>query len=176
MKFTMQSPMQPPIQRPAQPVQMTVPSPLGPLTLAASPTGLMGVWFETQAHRPELSSWAEDTMHPVLQQAAQELGEYFAGRRRAFTVPLDLSRGTPFQQRVWQELLAIPCGQTTSYGGISHQLRQPKAVRAVGGAVGRNPLGIIVPCHRVIGANGALTGYAGGLSRKVALLNLERQP
>ena len=161
---------------PVQPVQTTVPSPLGPLTLAASPTGLIGVWFETQVHRPELSSWVEDTTHPVLIQAAQELMEYFAGRRRAFAVPLDLSRGTGFQQRVWQQLLAIPCGHTTSYGAISVQLGQPKAVRAVGGAVGRNPLSIIVPCHRVIGANGTLTGYAGGLDRKVALLNLERQP
>jgi len=134
------------------------------------------VWFETQVHRPELSSWAEDTTHPVLMQAAQELTEYFAGRRHTFTMPLDLSGGTGFQQRVWQQLLEIPCGQTTSYGAISLQLGQPKAVRAVGGAVGRNPLSIIVPCHRVIGANGTLTGYAGGLDRKVTLLNLERQP
>ena len=161
---------------PLAPVRMTVPSPLGPLTLAASPTGLIGVWFETQVHRPDLLQWAEDTTHPLLKLAANELAEYFAGHRSTFSVPLDLSRGTDFQQRVWQQLLAIPCGHTTSYGAISQQLGQPKAVRAVGGAVGRNPLGIIVPCHRVIGANGTLTGYAGGLNRKVALLDLERQP
>lgn len=172
MKSVNQSPQKPP----TQPVRITVPSPLGPLTLAASPAGLMGVWFETQVHRPELSKWAEDATHPVLQQAAQELAAYFAGQRRTFSVPLDLSRGTDFQQRVWQHLLAIPCGHTTSYGAISQQIGQPKAVRAVGGAVGRNPLGIVVPCHRVIGANGTLTGYAGGLDRKVALLNLERLP
>lgn len=170
--------MNPRIHRnlPGQLVQTTVLSPLGPLALVASPTGLIGVWFETQAHRPNLSLLTECATHPLLMQAAQELAAYFAGQRSTFSVPLDLSRGSDFQQRVWQQLLAIPCGRTTSYGAISHQLGMPKAVRAVGGAVGRNPLSIIVPCHRVIGANGSLTGYAGGLSRKVALLNLERQP
>ena len=99
--------------------------------------------------------------------------EYFAGTRTAFELPLDLQGGTVFQQSVWQALLSIPRGGTTSYGVISRSIGQPAAVRAVGAAVGRNPVSIVVPCHRVLGAGGALTGYAGGLDRKTALLRLE---
>ncbi|HAL40009.1 MAG TPA: cysteine methyltransferase, partial [Polaromonas sp.] len=99
--------------------------------------------------------------------------EYFAGQRNRFEVPLDLACGTAFQQSVWQALLAIPYGRTASYGEVSRRIGKPTAVRAVGAAVGRNPVSIIVPCHRVMGANGSLTGYAGGLDRKTALLKLE---
>ena len=113
------------------------------------------------------------TDHPVLLQTARELDAYFAGKGFNFSIPLDMAYGTAFQQQVWKCLREIPTGGTTTYGAISHRLGNPNAVRAVGGAVGRNPVGIIVPCHRVIGTNGALTGYAGGLERKVALLTLE---
>jgi methylated-DNA-[protein]-cysteine S-methyltransferase len=109
----------------------------------------------------------------VLQQAAEQLAQYFAGQRSTFDLPLDLSNGTAFQQAVWQALLDIAPGQTCSYKTLSAAVGRPAAMRAVGGAVGRNPLSIIVPCHRVVGAHGALTGYAGGLARKTALLQLE---
>ena len=130
-------------------VQTTCPSPLGAITLAATPYGLAGVWFDGQQHR------------------------YFAGQRQHFDLPLDLSGGTDFQQAVWQALLRIAPGQTQSYGQVSQHIGRPTAVRAVGAAIGRNPVSIIVPCHRVLGANGCLTGYAGGLPRKTHLLNLE---
>lgn len=158
-------------------VYATTPSPLGPLTVAASETGLAGVWFDGQRHLPTqllgTPAWPRDQAHPVLQQATEQLADYFAGRRRSFSLPLDLSHGTAFQQAVWQALLQIDCGQTASYGQISARIGQPQAVRAVGAAVGRNPVSIVVPCHRVIGASGALTGYAGGIERKTALLHLE---
>ena len=152
-------------------------SPLGPLLLAASNQGLAGAWFvEGQRDAPDASGWAAAPDHPVLRQAAAQLAEYFSGRREHFDLPLDLSNGTPFQQAVWQALLAIPCGQTTSYGELARRIGRPKAVRALGAAVGRNPVSIIVPCHRVIGADGSLTGYAGGLERKTALLRIEGLP
>lgn len=159
---------------PPNTVRTTTPSPLGTLTLAASPRGLVGVWFGDQAHLPELAAWPVQPHHPVLLQTARELDAYFAGNGFRFSIPLDMAYGTAFQQQVWQCLRDIPTGGTTTYGAISQRLNNPNAVRAVGGAVGRNPIGIIVPCHRVIGASGALTGYAGGLDRKVALLALER--
>ena len=164
------------MQFPPNTVRTTTPSPLGPLTLAASPRGLVGVWFGDQAHLPELAPWPVQTDHPVLLQTAHELNAYFAGKGFHFTIALDMAYGTAFQQQVWAYLRDIPAGETTTYGAISHRLGKPGAVRAVGGAVGRNPIGIIVPCHRVMGAHGALTGYAGGLERKVALLALERAP
>ncbi len=154
-------------------VRTSVASPLGDLTLAASATGLAGLWFSDQPHLPEMRGWTEQADHPLFLQTAKELDEYFAGQRLTFTVPLDLGYGTAFQQQVWQCLLQIAPGQTTTYGGISQQIGNPKAMRAVGGAVGRNPIGIIVPCHRVIGSDGSLTGYTGGLDRKIALLTLE---
>ena len=159
-------------------VQTTVPSPLGAIAIAATAKGLAGLWFtDNQRHLPkELTgpaAWPEDADHPVLQQAREQLGEYFAGRRCRFDLPLDLSSGTAFQQAVWQALLAIPQGEVTSYGEVSRRIGKPAAVRAVGGAIGRNPVSIIVPCHRVTGSSGALTGYAGGLDRKTALLRLE---
>lgn len=148
-------------------------SPLGPIRLAVAGQKLVGVWFEGQAHQPDLSRCALAPKHPVLQQAAQQLDQYFAGQRTHFELPLDLTTGTPFQQTVWQALLTLARGQTCSYKALSAAVGRPAAIRAVGGAVGRNPLSIIVPCHRVVGANGALTGYAGGLARKTALLHLE---
>ncbi len=158
-------------------VQTTIHSPLGAMILAATDKGLAGVWFEGQKHLPpELVAppvWPENAAHPVLKQTAAQLREYFARQRQHFDVPLDLSGGTPFQQSVWQALLAIPPGATTSYGALSSRIGKPAAVRAVGAAVGRNPVSVIVPCHRVMGADGSLTGYAGGLDRKTALLTLE---
>jgi methylated-DNA-[protein]-cysteine S-methyltransferase len=148
-------------------------SPLGRMLLAATTDKLVGVWFDAQAHLPDLQGFSQSAKHPVLQNAADQLTQYFAGQRLNFDLPLDLSTGTAFQQTVWQALLSIPRGQTCSYKDLSLRIGKPAAMRAVGGAVGRNPLGIIVPCHRVLGAHGALTGYAGGLARKTALLQLE---
>ena len=159
-------------------VQASFQSPLGPITLAATAKGLAGLWFmEGQRHLPpELTGhtlWPSDTEQPVLKQVSQQLAEYFAGQRNRFEVPLDLACGTAFQQSVWQALLAIPYGGTASYGEVSRRIGKPTAVRAVGAAVGRNPVSIILPCHRVMGTDGSLTGYAGGLHRKIALLKLE---
>ena len=158
-------------------VQTHCQSPLGVMTLAATQGGLAGIWFEGQRHLPaELappSSWPANPAHPVLKKATQQLTEYFSGQRQVFDVPLDLSGGTAFQQAVWQALLKIKTSKTTSYGSISKAIGNAAAVRAVGAAVGRNPISIIVPCHRVLGADGSLTGYAGGLDRKTALLKLE---
>ena len=151
----------------------TFTSTLGNITVAATDRGLAGVWFAGQRHLPDMARWQQNAGHPVLQQAQQQLREYFAGQRSSFDLPLDMQSGTAFQQSVWQALLAIPIGATTSYASISARVGKPKAVRAVGAAVGRNPLSIIVPCHRVMGSNGSLTGYAGGLDRKAALLKLE---
>ncbi len=149
-------------------------SPLGSMTLAASAQGLCGVWFDGQAHQPDSQPWEMNTAHPVLQAACSQLTAYFAAQAARFDLPLDMALGTPFQQSVWERLRAIPYGVTQSYGEIARYLGQPAASRAVGAAVGRNPLSIIVPCHRVVGSNGALTGYAGGLERKIALLQLEK--
>ena len=158
-------------------VQTPFQSPLGPMTLAATQAGLAGVWFDGQRHLPaELASptsWPTNANHPTLKKTSLQLTEYFAGKRQVFDVPLDLSGGTAFQQAVWRALLGIAAGHTSSYGNISKTIANPAAVRAVGAAVGRNPISIIVPCHRVLGADGALTGYAGGLDRKTALLKLE---
>jgi methylated-DNA-[protein]-cysteine S-methyltransferase len=140
--------------------QATIATPLGALLLARTEHGLAGAWFEGQKH------------HAGELEAAEQLGDYFAGRSSRFDVPLDL-HGTGFQLGVWQALRAIGPGQTRSYLEIARTVGSPKAVRAVGAAVGKNPLSVIVPCHRVVGSNGALTGYAGGLHRKRALLALE---
>jgi methylated-DNA-[protein]-cysteine S-methyltransferase len=154
-------------------------SPLGPMNLAVSDLGLCGVWFEGQRHGPSderMRGWTSVTTHPLLQEASTQLQAYFAGDLNRFDLPLDLSAGTPFQQSVWQALLHIPSGHSQSYGNLARQLNNPKAVRAVGAAVGRNPVSIIVPCHRILGGGGQLTGYAGGLWRKQALLKLEGHP
>jgi len=152
----------------------TLPTPLGSLWLAASDQGLCGAWFEGQKDFPDTRDWHADPNHSVLRQAAQQLREYFAGQRRSFDVPLHFAWGTPFQQTVWRALLAVAYGQTCSYSDIARQAQRPQAVRAVGGAIGKNPISILVPCHRVVGRNGALTGYTGGLDRKRALLALEQ--
>ena len=159
-------------------VQTSIPSPLGTITLAATSKGLAGLWFaENQRYLPTgitgSAVWPEDAHQPVLQQASGQLSEYFAGQRSHFDIPLDLGCGTAFQQSVWRALLAIPHGEVISYGEVSRRIGNPAAVRAVGGAIGRNPVSIIVPCHRVTGTDGALTGYGGGLDRKTALLRLE---
>lgn len=151
----------------------TIPSPLGTITLAATDAGLAGAWFEHQRYWPDTRGWQTDDEHPVLREATAQLADYFAGRRQHFDLPLDLSHGTDFQQAVWHALLSIPAGRTTSYGALSAEVGKPAAVRAVGAAVGRNPISVIVPCHRVLGTDGSLTGYAGGLERKSALLELE---
>jgi methylated-DNA-[protein]-cysteine S-methyltransferase len=156
-------------------VQARTNSPLGSIALAASAQGLAGLWF-TEGQRylpPELATWPSVPEHPLLQQASAQLAGYFAGQRRHFELPLDLSSGTAFQQAVWQALRGIGPGGTVSYSDISQRIGKPGAMRAVGAAIARNPLSIVVPCHRVIGASGALTGYAGGLERKTALLRLE---
>lgn len=154
-------------------------SPLGELILACSELGLCGIWFEEQRHGPQtqvMLGWQPAPDHPLLQATAAQLQDYFAGRRTLFDLPLDLSRGTAFQQTVWQALLDIAAGTHLSYGQLASRLNKPQAVRAVGAAVGRNPVSIIVPCHRVLGSTGQLTGYAGGLERKRALLRLEGHP
>ena len=147
--------------------------PLGPMVIAATARGIAGIWFEGQRHMPDYAAWPEQAGHPHFATAIAQLAEYFAGTRQHFELPLDLQGGTAFQQSVWQALLAIPPGGTTSYGVLSKRIGKPAAVRAVGAAVGRNPVSIVVPCHRVLGADGSLTGYAGGLDRKTALLRLE---
>ena len=152
--------------------QMLVESPLGPLTLAATARGLALAWFDLHAHRTETVDAPVHEDHPHLVQAARELQAYWAAPRSRFTVPLDPA-GTAFQLAVWQVLRGIAPGALLSYGDVARAMDKPAAVRAVGAAIGRNPLGIIVPCHRVVGANGSLTGYAGGLPRKQALLVLE---
>ena len=148
-------------------------TPLGGITMAATDRGLAGVWFDQQRHWPDTAGWITKDDHPALAEAADQLRDYFAGKRERFDMKLDLSHGTAFQQSVWHLLLAIPAGATTSYGKLSMNVGNPAAVRAVGAAVGRNPISVIVPCHRVLGADGSLTGYAGGLERKTALLELE---
>jgi methylated-DNA-[protein]-cysteine S-methyltransferase len=139
--------------------------------LAASEHGLVGVWFvQGQQHMPDTSGWHTNNTHPTLKAAAQKLAEYFSGQRNAFDLPLHPAWGTPFQRAVWQALQHIPYGRTSTYGDIARDIGNPKAVRAVGAAIGQNPHTIIVPCHRVMGANGSLTGFAGGLDRKTFLL------
>lgn len=150
-----------------------VQSPLGAVRLAATPQGLCGLWFLGQRHEPDASAWVVATDNPHLAQTSLELSQYFNHQRTDFSVALDLSAGTPFQQCVWQALLSVPFGKTSGYGALSAAMGRPSSARAVGSAIGRNPISIVVPCHRVIGADGSLTGYAGGLDRKTALLTLE---
>ena len=146
--------------------QMSIPSPIGWLTLSVSERGLCAVDWGSIGN-------ARRSDNPVLRASATQLEEYFAGTRRTFDLPLDL-RGTPFQLRAWSALAEIPYGTTVSYGEQARRLGVPTAVRAIGAANGSNPLPIVLPCHRVIGANGALTGYGGGLDIKRWLLAHER--
>jgi methylated-DNA-[protein]-cysteine S-methyltransferase len=149
-------------------------SPLGDVLLAATPQGLAGVWFvHRQEHLPDSSQWVTNNAHPTLMAAATQLREYFDGQRQTFEIQLQPAWGTAFQRAVWQALQRIPYGHTSTYGDLARDIDNPKAVRAVGAAIGQNPHSIIVPCHRVLGANGSLTGFAGGLDRKKHLLALE---
>ncbi|HMB93301.1 MAG TPA: methylated-DNA--[protein]-cysteine S-methyltransferase [Rhodothermales bacterium] len=152
------------------PAYTVIASPVGPLTLSASKAGLQEVrWGDVRpADAPETPH------HPVLQQAITQLTEFFDGERTTFDVPLEM-QGTPFQKSVWDLLLTIPYGETTTYGALAETLGDPGKARAVGLANGKNPISIIVPCHRVIGSSGALTGFGGGLDRKAFLLRLERR-
>ena len=150
----------------------TFQSPLGTMTLQANQNGLLGAWFETQTTQPkELGQYSETDV--ILNDAIVQLNEYFSGERKVFELPL-AAKGTPFQQQVWQALTKIPFGETWSYQQIADEIGNPKAVRAVGLANGKNPISVVVPCHRVIGKNGKLTGYAGGVERKAKLLELEK--
>jgi methylated-DNA-[protein]-cysteine S-methyltransferase len=147
-------------------------SPLGPITVAATAHGLAGLWFDGQAHHPGTLDAPVDNAQAFIAQARGELERYWQGSNKPFKVPLD-AQGTPFQQAVWRTLLEIPAGRTSTYAAVATHAGSPRAVRAAGAAIGRNPLSIIVPCHRVLGRDGSLTGYAGGLPRKQALLRLE---
>ena len=148
-------------------------SPVGELKLVASDRGLSGVlWDNDDPKRVRFLPQEEQPQHPTLLEAEKQLWEYFDGKRQKFTLTLDFF-GTDFQKEVWAALLTIPYGETRSYGDIARQIGRPAAVRAVGAANGRNPISIITPCHRVIGSNGKLTGFAGGLDTKDFLLRLE---
>ena len=147
-------------------------SPLGPLTAAATEHGLAGLWFDGQAHHPGPLIAPVNAQHPVLAQARREFEAYWKDANIRFTVSLDL-QGTRFQRAVWRALLRIQPGRTSTYAVVAGLAGSPAAVRAAGAAIGRNPVSIIVPCHRVLGRDGSLTGYAGGLPRKHALLTRE---
>ena len=147
-------------------------SPLGSLLLAASDKGLCGLYFEEHRHFKGAQGWLQHEDDFYLRQAAQQLDEYFAGERSTFNLPLDLG-GTLFQQKVWAHLPQVPFGATASYMQHAQAVGAGHAVRAVGTAIGRNPVSIIVPCHRIVGSDGALAGYAGGLERKRYLLAFE---
>jgi len=155
-------------------VYRKIASPVGVLTLVAGDTGLVAIlWPDDRPGRVPFEAQPEETPHPVLDEAECQLAAYFAGRLRQFDLPLDF-RGTEFQRRVWAALLAIPFGETRSYGAIAAAIGRPAASRAVGAANGRNPISIVAPCHRVIGGSGKLTGFAGGLEAKAFLLDHER--
>lgn len=154
-------------------VRAVMASPVGPLTLVAGEDGLRAVlWAKDDPRRVPLGPAAEDEGHPVLAEARRQLDAYFAGTLQRFALPLAF-HGTAFQKRVWAELLLIPYGETRSYGEIARRLGDPQLMRAVGAANGRNPLSIVAPCHRVVGAAGQLTGFAGGVDAKAFLLRLE---
>lgn len=149
-----------------------IPSPVGPLLLATSNTGLRLIEFPSPKYPEPIGPDWHPGDHPILHETRQQLDAYFAGTLRTFTLPL-APGGTPFQAEVWHRLATIPYGHTVSYGELAQQLGRPRAVRAVGAANGRNPLPIVLPCHRVIGADGSLTGFGGGLPIKRYLLTLE---
>lgn len=158
-----------------QVLSATLPSPIGELLVAVQDQALCGLWFADQSGIPAwaLTAPAAPGSHPVIGRLRAQLQAYFGGQRDAFDLPMAVVDGTDFQRQVWQTLAQIPAGRTVSYRWIAERIGRPRAVRAVGGAVGRNPLGIVLPCHRVLGASGSLTGYTGGLARKRALLALE---
>ncbi len=152
---------------------LAIPGPLGAMLLAADDRAVLGIWFEGQKYHPDPTAWRHRPGNPLLRRAAEQLGAYFEDHGdTGFDLPL-AERGTAFQQAVWAELRRIPAGETCTYGALAARLGRPAAVRAVGAAVGRNPWSLVVPCHRVVGANGSLTGYAGGVGRKAWLLAWE---
>ena len=161
--------------------QITTDTAWGRMTLAASPEGLCGAWFEQQKHFPQTRAWPVEVNNPFLVRAQKYLANFGEGLIASGTtsldllqdLPIDISAGTPFQQAVWLALMRIPLGQTWTYGQLAQLIGKPSASRAVGSAVGRNPISVLIPCHRVIGSQGQMTGYAGGLERKEALLQLE---
>ena len=147
--------------------------PQGRMLLAADDRGLASVSFLGQKYAPRVAAdWRRDAAHPLLRQAKRELAEYFSGKRQRFSVKL-APRGTPFQRSVWKAISGVGFGRTIAYAELARRAGRPGSARAAGAATGRNPLGVIVPCHRIVGSNGSLTGYAGGLSKKRALLALE---
>ena len=150
----------------------TLDSPVGALSLAATDHALVALVWRRESHAGAFERAVESPSHPLLRETARQLREYFAGSRRTFDVPLEF-RGTEFQRRAWSALLEIPYGETRTYRQMAEQIGNPAAVRAVGAANGRNPISIIAPCHRVIGMNGDLTGFGGGLDAKARLLSLE---
>ena len=153
-------------------VYKMLPTPVGELMLIASDNGLAGVLWENERPAARLGTLQPSAYHPLLLETERQLNAYFAKELRSFSLPLDFV-GTDFQKRVWAALRTIPFGETRSYAEIARQIGNPSAVRAVGAANGRNPISIITPCHRVIGSNGTLTGFAGGLKAKAFLLAME---
>lgn len=148
-------------------------SPHGRMLLVADEKALTGVSFVGQKYAPRVAKdWTRDAAHAPIAKAKRELAEYFAGRRRRFSVRL-APRGTPFQRKVWKAIAGVAFGRTIPYAELARRAGRPGSARAAGAATGRNPIGVIVPCHRIVGADGSLTGYAGGLSKKRALLALE---
>jgi len=148
-------------------------SPHGQMLLVAHGDGLSGVYFEGQKYHPRIGpQWRRDARHPTLHQAQRELAGYFAGERKCFETVL-APAGTPFQRSIWKAIATVGFGETITYGELAHRAGCPGSARAAGAATGRNPITIIVPCHRIVGSDRSLTGYAGGLDRKRALLTLE---
>jgi methylated-DNA-[protein]-cysteine S-methyltransferase len=148
-------------------------TPLGTLFATAVGTSLTGIYYEGGRHAPQVSGeWKEDPYSSPLRECAEQLADYFAGKRQCFDLPV-LPQGTPFQVRVWQEIARIPFGETITYAQLAARAGAPGSARAAGAATGRNPHSIVVPCHRVVGTGGSLTGYAGGLERKTRLLEIE---
>jgi methylated-DNA-[protein]-cysteine S-methyltransferase len=153
----------------------TMNSPVGELKLVAGNTGLAAIlWGKDNPRRVRLGPISIDRTHPILLETESQLNDYFSGKRKSFSVKLCFE-GTDFQKQVWAALLTIPFGETRSYAQIAKQIRNPKAVRAVGAAIGKNPISIIAPCHRVLGSTGKLTGFAGGIETKARLLALEEK-
>ncbi|HWD17633.1 MAG TPA: methylated-DNA--[protein]-cysteine S-methyltransferase [Verrucomicrobiae bacterium] len=152
---------------------VTIPSPVGKLLLTADESALTGVHFADRDVSAARRNGATDAGHPILKKAAQQLAEYFAGKRTAFSIPWRLA-GTTFQEKIWQEIARIPYGKTISYSELAARAGSERAVRAAGTSTGRNPVAIIIPCHRVMGKSGGLCGFGGGLDKKRFLLKLEK--
>ena len=148
-------------------------SPMGQILIASRDEALVGLWFKGQKYQGQPDEdWEQRPDDPVLRATSKQLAQYYAGKRETFDIAVKLT-GTEFQESVWKALRGIKYGETVSYGELAKRLGKPKAVRAAAAAVGRNPASLVVPCHRVVGANGSLTGYAGGIKRKEGLLALE---